>query len=107
MQAIGKMSVTAIIMPTTQIIKSLERLVYQLIEDLEEALQPLRLQYQQLTYKDLGEFYEGDTACLGPGNMLDIMESFHRLTLNHKFGQLHTNCCCPKASGTWPVTIQP
>ena len=96
MQAIAKMSVAAIIMPTTQTIRSMERRGYLLIEDLKEALQPLRLQYQQLTYKDLDDFYDGDTASLGPGNMLDLMESFHRLTPIHKFGQVHTRCCCPK-----------
>jgi hypothetical protein len=67
-----------------------------LLDELKEALQPLRLQYQQLTYKDLDDFYDGDTADMGPEHMIDVMEGFHRLTPIHKFGQLHARCCCTK-----------
>ncbi len=40
---------------------------------------PLRLQYQQLMHKDLDDYYDGETAVMGPraGHMLDVMESFH------------------------------
>jgi hypothetical protein len=57
---------------------------------------PLRLQYQQLTNKDLDDYYDGEAAAMGPGQMLDVMESFLRLTLLHKFGQQHWTCCCTK-----------
>jgi hypothetical protein len=94
MHSIGKMSVSAIIVPTTQLIKSMERRNYILLKDIEEAIKPLRLQYQQLTHKDLDDYYEGETAGMGPGHMLDVMESFHRLTPIHKFGEQHWKCCC-------------
>ena len=55
MHSIGKMSVSAIIVPTTQLIKSMERRNYSLLKDIEEAIKPLRLQYQQLTHKDLDD----------------------------------------------------
>ena len=60
------MRVSAIIMPTTQTIKSLERRGYLLLEDLEDALQTLHLQYQQLTYKDLDDFFSSDIVNMGP-----------------------------------------
>ncbi len=69
---------------------------YILLEDIEEAIKPLRLQYQQLTHRDLSDYYDGDTSAMGPGHMLDIMESFHRLTPMHKFGEMHWRCCCTK-----------
>ena len=94
MHSIGKMSVSAIIVPTTQLIKSMERRNYILLTDIEEAIKPLRLQYQQLTHKDLDDYFEGETGCMGPGHMLDVMESFHRLTPIHKFGEQHWKCCC-------------
>jgi hypothetical protein len=52
---------------------------YFLLTDIKEARMPLRLQYQQLTNKDLDDYYDGKTAAMGPGHMLDVMESFHRL----------------------------
>ncbi len=69
MHSIGKMIVAAIYdMPTTgTIIKELERQGYSLIDELQEAIQPLRLQYQQLTNKDLDDYYYGDTAAMGQG----------------------------------------
>jgi hypothetical protein len=82
--------------PTTQLIKSMERRNYILLKDIEEEIMPLRLQYQQLTNKDLDDYYNGETAAMGPGHMLDVMESFHRLTPIHKFGQHHWKCCCTK-----------
>ncbi len=90
------MSVSAIIVPTTQLIKSMERRNYILLTDIEEAIMPLRLQYQQLTNKDLDDYYDGETANMGPDHMLDVMESFHRLTLIHRFGKQHWKCCCTK-----------
>jgi hypothetical protein len=86
MHSIGKTSVSAIIAPTTQLIKSMERRNYILLTDIEEAIMPLRLQYQQLTNKDSDDYYDGETAAMGPRHMLDVMESFHRLTPIHKFG---------------------
>jgi hypothetical protein len=53
--------------PTTGTIKGLEKRGYSLIYELQEALQPLRLQYQQLTNKDLDDYYYGDTAAMGQG----------------------------------------
>jgi hypothetical protein len=94
MHSIGKMSVSAIIVPTTQLIKSMERRNYILLTDIEEAIMPLRLQYQQLTNKDLDDYYHGETANMGPGHMLDVMESFHRLTPIPKFAEQHWKCCC-------------
>jgi hypothetical protein len=87
MHSIGKMSVSVIIVPTTQLIKSMERRNYILLTDIEEAIMPLRLKYQQLTNKDLDDYYDGETAAIGPGHMLNLMESFHRLTPIHKFGE--------------------
>jgi hypothetical protein len=92
--AAPQMSISAIIVPSTQLIKSMERRNYILLKDIEEAIMPLHLQYQQLTNKDLDDYYEGNTAAMGPGHMLDVMESFHRLI--HKFGQQHFKCCCTK-----------
>ena len=66
MHSIGKMSVSAIIVPTTQLIKSMERRNYILLTDIEEAIIPLRHQYQQLTNKYLDDYYDGDTAAMGP-----------------------------------------
>jgi hypothetical protein len=80
MHPIGKMSVSAIIVPTSEVIRSMERRGYVLLEELREALQPLILQYQKLTHKDLNDFYDGDTGTLGPEHMLDVMDSFHRVT---------------------------
>jgi hypothetical protein len=65
MHSIGKISVSGIIVPTSKVIQSMERRGYVLLEELREALQPLILQYQQLTHKDLNEFYDGDTGTLG------------------------------------------
>jgi hypothetical protein len=96
MHSIGKMSISAIIVPTTQLIKSMEWRNYILPKDIEEAVMPLRLQYQQLTKKDLDDYYDGETSAMGPGHMLDVMESFHRLTPIHRFGQQHWKCCCTK-----------
>jgi hypothetical protein len=42
----------------------------------------LRLQYQQLTHKDLDGYYDGETAVMGPGHMLDVIESFHNFHLS-------------------------
>jgi hypothetical protein len=94
MHSIGKMSVSAIIVPTSEVIRSMERRGYVLLEELREALQPLILQYQQLTHKDLDDFYDGDTGTLGPEHMLDVMDSFHRLTPIRQFGQIHWRCPC-------------
>jgi hypothetical protein len=96
MDHLPKTSFTAIIVPTTSIIKQLEKKGYKLILDLKEALVPLVLQYQQLMYKNLDDFYDGDTACLGPSHMLNIMEAFHRLTPIRKFGGLQWRCVCTK-----------
>ncbi len=74
----------------------MERQNYILLNDIEGAIMPLRLQYQQLTNKDLDDCYDGETAAMAPGHMLDVMESFHRLTPIHKFGQQHWKCCCTK-----------
>ncbi len=54
-KSIAIMNIAAITVPTTRIIKSLEKRGYILLADLEEALKPLRLQYQQLTNKDLDD----------------------------------------------------
>ncbi len=65
-----------------------------LLEELREALQPLILQYQQLTHKDLFDFYDRDTGTLSPEHMLDVMNSFHRLSPIRQFGQIHWRCPC-------------
>ncbi len=83
MHSIGKVSVTAIYVPTTRTIKGLEKRGFSLIDELQEALQPLRLQYQQLTNKDLDDHYDGDTAAMGPKHRLHVMECFYRLTPMH------------------------
>ncbi len=93
MHSTGEMSVSAIIVPTTQLIKSMERRNYILLMDIEEAIMPPCLQYQQLTNKDLDDYYDGETAAMGPGHMLDVMKSFHCLTPIHKFGEQHWKCC--------------
>ncbi len=68
------------------VIKGLEKRGYSIIDELQEALQPLRLQYQQLTNKDLDDHYDGDTAAMGPKHGLDVIECFYRLTLMHNGG---------------------
>jgi hypothetical protein len=78
-----------------------------LLEELCEALKPLILQYQQLTHKDLDDFYDGDTGTLGPKYMLDVMNSFHQLTLIMQFRQIHWRCPCTWGSDIWLVTTQP
>jgi hypothetical protein len=42
----------------------------------------------------LDDYYDGETVNMGPGHMLDVMESFHRLTPIPKFGEQHWKCCC-------------
>jgi hypothetical protein len=64
MHSIGKMSISAIIVPTTQLIKTMERRNYILLKDIEEAIMPLRLHYQQLTNKDLDDYYDGEAAVM-------------------------------------------
>ncbi len=59
MHSIGKMSISVIIVPTTQLIKSMERRNYIVLKDIKEAIMPLRLQYQQLTNQDLDDYYDG------------------------------------------------
>ncbi len=66
MQAMGKMGVSAIVVPTGQVGYLVERRGYTLLEELHEALQPLIVQYPQLTYKDLYDFDVGVTGTLGP-----------------------------------------
>ncbi len=78
-----------------------------LLEELREALQSLILQYQQLTYKDLDCFFDGDTGTLGPEHMLDIMDSFHLLTPIRQFGEIHWRYPCTWGSDIWLVTTQP
>jgi hypothetical protein len=38
-----------------------------------------RLQYQMLTNKDLEDYFQENPGT-GPSHMLDVMESFHRIT---------------------------
>jgi hypothetical protein len=96
MHSIGKISVFAIIVPTSEVIQSMERRGYALLEELRKALQPLILQYPQLTQKDLNDFHDGDAETLGPEYMLDVMDSFHRLTQIRQFGQSHWRCLCTR-----------
>ncbi len=94
MHSIGKMSVTAIIVPTSQIICNLERRGYTLLEELREALQALIVQYQQLIHKVLNDFYDGKTGTMGAKHMLDVMDSSQRLTSIRQSGQMHWKCQC-------------
>ena len=78
---IARTSCISFIVPTTKIIRRRYKIGCHQLMDNEAELTPLRVKYQLLTSKrgELQEFYDTYPG-LGPEHMLDIMDSFCRLT---------------------------
>ncbi len=62
--------------------------------ELEEEIKPMLLQYQMLSNKDLDDYFEENPGT-GPSHMLDVMESFHRITpISRSLGGISFTCPC-------------
>ena len=93
---IARTKCTSIIMPTSRIVRMLERKGHSTLLSIEAALFPLREEYMLLTSKSMDEYFE-QYPCRGVDHMLDIMECFYRLApLQRKNGWQAWLCCCDR-----------
>jgi hypothetical protein len=93
---IARTKCTSIIMPTSQIVRKLEKKGHSTLLALEAALFPLREEYRLLTSMSMDEYFELYPD-RGVEHMLDIMECFYRVSpLQRKNGWQAWLCCCQK-----------
>jgi hypothetical protein len=87
---------TSIIMPTSQIVRKLERKGHSTLLALEAALFPLLEEYRLLTSKSMDGYFK-NYPDRGVEHMLDLMECFYSLMpLQRKNRWQAWMCCCQK-----------
>jgi hypothetical protein len=106
MAQIPRTNLKGILVPTTHYSRSLEKKKISALIELEEEIKPMWLQYQMLTHKTLDDYFEENPGTR-PSHMLDVIESFHRLTpMAQSLGGISFTCPCNVDFGVLPVAIE-